>query len=80
MNPFEELQNKIIDALKESRTYSNEDYWSEALDDIHKWAEEIAGEWNGDEAGSQEERAHCANDIMEKCAQLKDLIGSMDTL
>lgn len=40
--------------------------------------EEIAGEWNGDEAGRQEERAHIAEDIIEKAKELIDLLEELD--
>jgi hypothetical protein len=50
------------------------------LKGIKKWAEEIAGEWNGDEAGSQEERAGQANEIIEKVDELIELIGGMENL
>ena len=50
------------------------------LNKIKKWAEEIAGEWNGDEPGRQEDRAHQATDILEKVAELEELIEGMDNL
>jgi hypothetical protein len=50
------------------------------LEQIKKWAEDIAGSWNGDESGSQEDRAHQANEILEKIAELETLIEEMDDL
>lgn len=50
------------------------------LKGISKWAEEIAGEWNGDEGGSQEERAQQALDIIEAVKNLTELIEGMDNL
>lgn len=50
------------------------------LEQIKKWAEDIAGSWNGDEAGSAEERAGQANEILEKVAELEVLIEEMDNL
>ena len=50
------------------------------LEQIKKWAEEIAGEWNGDEGGSQEERAGQANDILEAVENLQELIEGMENL
>ena len=50
------------------------------VNDIVEWASEIAGEWNGDEPGSQEDRAHLANDIIEKCAELVEMIKGMEEL
>lgn len=50
------------------------------LDSIYDEAYAIASEWNGDDAGVQEERAHCASDIMDKIKELKQLISEMETL
>ncbi len=50
------------------------------LSDIIEWAEEIAGEWNGDEPGSQEDRANQALEIIEKVTELKELINDMENL
>jgi len=50
------------------------------LEQIKKWAEEIAGEWNGDESGRGEDRAHQANDILEAVKNLEELISEMDNL
>lgn len=47
------------------------------LKQIKEWAEEIAGQWNGDEPGSAEDRAMQANDILEKVAELEELIKGM---
>lgn len=51
-----------------------------SLKEIKKWAENIAGEWNGDESGSQEDRAHCALEIKQKVAELEELLDEMDKL
>lgn len=50
------------------------------LEKIRKWAEDIAGAWNGDESGSQEERADQAKEILEKLDELELLIKGMDEL
>jgi hypothetical protein len=50
------------------------------LQTLIKQMEEIAGEWNGDEAGRQEERAHIAEDITEKAKELIDLLEELDEL
>ena len=47
---------------------------------LKEWAEEISGEWNGDNPGKQEERAHCAQDIIKKSDELKDLLDEMKEL
>lgn len=50
------------------------------LEQIKKWAEDISGSWNGDESGSAEDRAGQANEILEKVAELEELIKGMDEL
>ena len=52
----------------------------DSLKKIKDWAEEISGEWNGDESGSQEERAGQANDILEAITNLEELIKGMEEL
>jgi hypothetical protein len=47
---------------------------------IKKWATNIAGEWNGDESGQQEDRANCAGEILEKAEELEKLISEMDEI
>jgi hypothetical protein len=48
------------------------------LQTLIKQMEEIAGEWNGDEPGRPEERAHIAEDIIEKTKELLDLLEELD--
>lgn len=50
----------------------------EELENLITKCEEIAGEWNGDEPGRQEERAHIAEDIMEKAQELIELLEELD--
>lgn len=50
------------------------------LEQIKKWAEDIVGNWNGDNPGSAEDRAHQANDILEAIKNLEELISGMDEL
>lgn len=50
------------------------------LEQIKKWAEAIAGQWNGENSGSSEDRAHQANEILEKVGELEELIKGMDEL
>ena len=40
----------------------------------------VAGQWNGDEAGSEEDRAHLANEIVAKADELRELIEGMEEL
>lgn len=51
-----------------------------SLEEIKKWANEIEGSWDGDLPGSAEERAGQASDILEKVAELEELIEGMDNL
>ena len=55
-------------------------FTTDSLDKVYKWAESISGSWNGDEAGLEEDRANQAQDIMEACENLQDLINGMDNL
>lgn len=50
------------------------------IDDIVEWANQITGEWNGDEPGTQEDRAHQADEIIEKALELRELILGMEQL
>lgn len=47
---------------------------------IREWAEDVEGQWNGDESGIQEDRAMLARDIKEKVDELQELLDKMDTL
>jgi len=47
------------------------------LQSIKKDAEKIAGEWNGDESGLQEEKAHCASDVIEAVDNLLELLEEL---
>lgn len=48
------------------------------LDKLAETLEEIAGQWNGDESGSQEDMAHAANDAIEKIQELKELLEELN--
>jgi len=39
--------------------------------------EEVAGSWNGDEAGREEDRAHTAQDIIGHAEAIKELLEFM---
>lgn len=45
---------------------------------LRKEAEEISGNWNGDESGYAEEQATIANDIIEKVDELVELINELN--
>jgi hypothetical protein len=48
------------------------------LKQILKDAEETSSNWNGKESGYQEEMAGYAEDIIEKVAELKELLSAKD--
>lgn len=48
------------------------------LKQIRESAEEIAGQWNGDESGVMEEKATTANEIVEKCEEIQNLINYLN--
>lgn len=79
MNPFQELTDMVNTGFTHTPMI-DEEYQISSVNDIIKWADEIAGEWNGDESGSQEDRAHQALDIIDKCNELKELISGMEEL
>lgn len=54
--------------------------WDTELDFLAKEMEEVAGEWNGDEPGLQEERSTLASDIAEKARELRSLISEFSDL
>jgi hypothetical protein len=59
---------------------SNEGYFNETLDEMKAWAEQIAGEWDGDFPGSQEDRAMLAEDIIKEINTLRSYINLMEDL
>lgn len=50
----------------------------EELQKLIKECEEIAGRWNGDNPGYQEEQAMVANEIIEKSNELIELINELN--
>ncbi len=48
------------------------------IENLIEWAEDISGQWNGDESGEQEQAANCANEIIEKCNDIHQLIDEME--
>lgn len=80
MNPFDDLMDKINKAFIYTPLITGEQMQMSYIDDTIEWAEAIAGEWNGDESGSQEDRANCAEDIINKLNEVKALIAEMDEL
>lgn len=54
--------------------------WDTELDFLAKEMEEVAGEWNGDEPGLQEDRSTLAADVAEKARELRRLISEFSDL
>lgn len=79
MNPFADL-NKMIEDFWTYTPMTGEQLQASCLQDVTDWAQAISGEWNGDESGSQEDRAHQAADIIEKLNEVKELILGMGEL
>lgn len=50
------------------------------INEVIGWAEEIQGQWDGDNAGSLEDRAHLAEDIALHAKEMKILIAQMENL
>lgn len=47
------------------------------INQLKSYAHEVAGSWNGDLPGVAEDRAHIANDIIEKCSELSELLTEL---
>lgn len=47
------------------------------LEYLKQEAEEIVGAWNGDNPGTQEDRAHVANQLLEKITEIEALISEL---
>mgnify|MGYP003680391965 FL=1 len=50
------------------------------LDGIRIWAESISGQWDGDNSGIEEDRAHIAQDIVETVNKLEEIIEELKEL
>jgi len=50
----------------------------DVIKDMIKEAEEIGALWNGDNPGKQEDNAHIAQEIIDKCVELKSLIYNLN--
>lgn len=72
--------DQLFDTMFTYSPMTGEEFQISYLNDVAEWAEAIAGEWNGDESGSQEDRAHCAQDIIEKINEIKELVLEMGNL
>jgi len=47
------------------------------LGQIKKDAENISSQWNGDEAGEAEDKAHCAEEVIETINKLQELLNEL---
>lgn len=47
------------------------------LKQLKEKMERIAGEWNGDESGRQEDNAHIAEEVIEKIDEIKELLEQL---
>ena len=59
---------------------TDEEYQISVIKDVIEWADEIAGQWDGDNPGQEEDRAWQAQDIMQKANELIELIEGMTRL
>jgi len=50
----------------------------QTLAQIKKYAEDIAGNWNGKESGWAEEKAQIANEILEEVDSLEALLKELE--
>ena len=48
------------------------------LNQLKKYAEEISGQWNLDESGISEDKAHCAEDVIQKIDELQVLLDELE--
>lgn len=48
------------------------------LDAIKQEMDEVAGLWNGDESGKLEEDAQTAKEVLDKVAEIEELLKSLD--
>ncbi len=49
------------------------------LNKLKEYMEEIAGQWNGDESGSQEDNAHIALEVIEKIDEIEKLLEELNS-
>lgn len=83
MDNLDSLWTDLQTMINNGLTYkpmTDEEYQISCVNDISEWAFGIAGQWDGDNSGREEDRALQAEEIMEKCQELKDLIKGMEEL
>jgi hypothetical protein len=47
------------------------------LEQIKAYAEKVAGNWNGEDAGMAEDRAMIANDILDAVKSIEELLAQL---
>ena len=67
MNNFQKIPVRNFDEVEREK----------ALQEIIRYAENVAGNWNGDNPGVQEDNAHIANEIIEKCNDVLNLLNEI---
>ena len=74
--------NAMLEASNVSpmSTLTDEEFYSLNIDDVIAYADNIAGQWNGDGSGKQENRAMQAREIIEACVAVKELLKGMEGL
>ena len=52
----------------------NSKLYDKILSDLIEEANQVAGQWNGDDSGRLEDLAHIANDIVEHAEKIQELL------
>ena len=50
---------------------------TQELENIKNYLSDVAGAWNGEDAGIKEERANCALEGIEKIKELKEILEEL---
>jgi hypothetical protein len=84
---FDKVFSDLTEEINKAFTYTpltEERIQISYVNDISEWAEGVACEWHPGlfrpEDNRAEDRAHCAQEIMDKCNELKELIAEMENL
>ena len=57
----------------------NSEYFLSVLSEMKEKASTIQGLWNGDNAGSEEDRAMAAQELHQKCNEIIELINELNS-
>jgi len=52
----------------------------DSIKEIRRWASDIAGNWDGKEAGLQEDMALLATELIDIIEEMEDYIGQLEEL